>query len=243
MPIRDFIPEGEEKTPAERAAFEARGGISLGRVRPDFIPGPEDDKVVDRTEDEKNDVAREAAVKAAQVDEDTRRAYAKEKLAKLSVSAAIDFIEGLSPSERERFVKVERDNRQRIAILKRFHSFPDDASREDDPISEPPAEGDVVGKDGDADTPAGGETGSADSSVEAAAADAGVPAGSVETVADPPNADGEHANPGDQVEDEGDKPPRVDWLTETKSKEGTVEPVASANAPKQQRRTRARDKE
>jgi len=174
MPIRDFIPDGEDKTPEEEART-SHGPITWGRIRPDFIPEKDAPVVIDATPEEKLATAREAAEAAAQVDEATKRALAKELLDKFSVSKAIDHIEGLSSVERERFVSVERENRQRVGILKRFNSVPDVS----DPVSEAGAPADVVGEDGDADTPAEGEAEAKESAAEAAAADVAVSEASV----------------------------------------------------------------
>lgn len=134
MAVRDFIPEGEELTGEEKARFGLREQ-DAGIQRPnDFLPA-EDATFTDRTREEKEQMARDAAVASVARHNANVAAEADRKLKDLNEPQAADFMRTLSPTDRAIYLRAEKDGLNREAIFKEFGEPESD---------EPRTEGEVV---------------------------------------------------------------------------------------------------
>lgn len=122
MAIRDFVPAGEELTGEEKSRFGLREQ-EAGIQRPnDFVPG--DGAFEDRTREEKEQFARDAAIKSASRFNSVRTAEADRKMKDLTVNEANDFLESLSERDRQVYLQAEKDGLNRSGIFDR-HGEPE----------------------------------------------------------------------------------------------------------------------
>jgi hypothetical protein len=131
---RDFIPEGEELTGEEKARFGLREQ-DAGIQRPnDFLPA-EGSTFEDKTREEKEQFARDAAVASVARRNAVMAAEADRKLKDLNGPQAVDFLRTLSPADRDTYLRAEKDGLNREEVFKAYGEPQSD---------EPRTEGEVV---------------------------------------------------------------------------------------------------
>ena len=120
MGTRDFIPAGAPKTPKEVERSKQLKAMGAGRVRLDFIPGP-DHKMAPpsgRKEQAREALERALARQASAAREDYDTAI--KTLAGLNVAQAIEHITQAPFSVQELLLVVEATHGKRSSILNRF---------------------------------------------------------------------------------------------------------------------------
>lgn len=127
--IRDFIPEGEELTEAEKQRFHSRPLGPTSRptaefVVADFIPAEGQEAQPIPTPEEAHKRAEDAARKTGEVYARRQFEDAKEVLTRgdLSVGNTIDYLRHLGPYERDVFLVAEARGLKRREILDAFPS-------------------------------------------------------------------------------------------------------------------------
>lgn len=134
MPIRDYIPADAELTAEELAYFERRsGGLpptvidDAGRLRivPDYIPA--EPTPPDISLEEKMRMAQEAADAAVRREAADAKRIAAEKLRRMDVADAVEFIRGLSPSDQRLYLEAELEGQARKGILLKFKHLLEEA--------------------------------------------------------------------------------------------------------------------
>lgn len=129
MPIRDYIPQDSELTAEEEAYFARHlpptSIPDAGRLRvvPDYIPS--EPTPPDVSLEEKLRIAAEAADAAVRRDVEEAKRIAAEKLRRMDVADAVEFIRSLQPSEQRIYLEAELDGQARRGILTKFkHLLP-----------------------------------------------------------------------------------------------------------------------
>jgi hypothetical protein len=119
--IRDYIPQGEELTPAEAARLKGVAAVRTGGFRPDFVPdeGYAGPKPPFRREAQAEAALNKALERQAHAAENERR-VAEERLAAWSVSDAITAIAQMPSRVADLYVACEKHGAQREDILNRF---------------------------------------------------------------------------------------------------------------------------
>ncbi len=120
--IRDFIPEGDEATPAELARRHQGRIIRTGANHTDFIPDPNDPTIPPkrRTPEEKRDAAMNAAIARAQWASRNEFAVAQLRLKEWTPAQAVASIETMPVAAMEMYIAAETLGARRHDIISLF---------------------------------------------------------------------------------------------------------------------------
>ena len=118
IPNRDYIPDNENATVAERAHYDNLRAMVRGGVQQDFIPGP--DHKLKRPAPNGSKRALEKALRDSANAVVQEFEAAKKRLAQLNISEAVQLIRDLPIAVQERYLVAEAVTGQREAVLAEF---------------------------------------------------------------------------------------------------------------------------
>lgn len=135
MAVRDFIPEGEDLTGEEKARYGVRTQES-GIQRPnDFVPD-EAGRFEDRTREEKEQFARDAAIASVARRNAEVASEADRQLKDRSEAQARDFMRNMSSADREVYLRAEKDGLNRKEIFEEFGEPQEDEPQGEGKVAE-----------------------------------------------------------------------------------------------------------
>lgn len=118
---RDFIPEGEPLTPAEKARAERAIPRDANFVRPNFIP--ETPSKPGATRDEKAAAAAVAARQKAGKSADRELEVAKLKLKRMRATEAAQYVDELPERLKPVYAEAELDGAARVTVLRVLEKY------------------------------------------------------------------------------------------------------------------------
>lgn len=116
--VRDFIPEGEEKTEEEKARFVF--GRDPGAITPDFVPDPERKNIfpIGDAQAQMDDAKRAVKQRTTAHDEEQEAKDRVKTLEDKNVAEAIDFIQSQSDQDKALYIEAERQGKNRKTVLR-----------------------------------------------------------------------------------------------------------------------------
>lgn len=119
--MRDFIPEGEPLSPAEKARVERTIPRDADFVRPDFIP--ETPAEPGLTREEKTIRAQEAAARKVARSQESEYEVAVLKLKRMNASDAAAYVNELPERLKPVYAKAELDGAARVTVLRHLRPY------------------------------------------------------------------------------------------------------------------------
>lgn len=118
--IRDFIPQGEELTAAEKARLKGTAAIRTGGSRPDFVPDEDHKLAPPSGSEEQKEEALQRALDRQEHFAAQEYEVAKERLKAWNVAEAITAIQTMPLRIAEMYLVAEKNAGARVSILNQF---------------------------------------------------------------------------------------------------------------------------